>query len=78
MEATKPMDFFPGLNLEGFPNRDSTTYAEEYGIQSAHTLMRGTLRYKVPTHTHESWFCPKVDNQHGVCVCVFYRVSLRS
>ncbi|KAM6137098.1 LOW QUALITY PROTEIN: alpha-aminoadipic semialdehyde synthase, mitochondrial [Pterocles gutturalis] len=41
-----PMDFFPGLNLEGFPNRDSTKYAEPYGIQTAHTLLRGTLRYK--------------------------------
>lgn len=41
------MDFFPGLNLEGFPNRDSTKYAEPYGIQTARTLLRGTLRYKV-------------------------------
>ncbi|XP_074840212.1 alpha-aminoadipic semialdehyde synthase, mitochondrial isoform X2 [Carettochelys insculpta] len=40
------MDFFPGLNLEGFPNRDSTKYVESYGIQSAHTVIRGTLRYK--------------------------------
>jgi len=41
------MDFYPGLNLEGFPNRDSSKYAEPYGIQTAHTLLRGTLRYKV-------------------------------
>uniref|UniRef100_A0A8C5CHJ8 Aminoadipate-semialdehyde synthase n=1 Tax=Gadus morhua TaxID=8049 RepID=A0A8C5CHJ8_GADMO len=48
MEAGVPMDFLPGFNLEGFPNRDSTKYAEPYGIQDAHTLIRGTLRYKVP------------------------------
>ena len=48
MEAGIPMDFLPGFNLEGFPNRDSTTYAEPYGLQDAHTLIRGTLRYKVP------------------------------
>ncbi|XP_063302902.1 alpha-aminoadipic semialdehyde synthase, mitochondrial [Pelobates fuscus] len=46
LQSVTVMDCFPGLNLEGFPNRDSTKYAESYGIQSAHTLMRGTLRYK--------------------------------
>ncbi|KAM3925192.1 alpha-aminoadipic semialdehyde synthase, mitochondrial [Leptodactylus fuscus] len=46
LESVTDMDWFPGLNLEGFPNRDSTKYAEPYGIQSAHTLIRGTLRYK--------------------------------
>ncbi|NWZ33252.1 AASS protein, partial [Brachypodius atriceps] len=46
LDSVAPMDFFPGLNLEGFPNRDSTKYAEPYGIQTAHTLLRGTLRYK--------------------------------
>ena len=40
-------DFLPGFNLEGFPNRDSTVYTELYGIESAHTVVRGTLRYKV-------------------------------
>ncbi|XP_062955539.1 alpha-aminoadipic semialdehyde synthase, mitochondrial isoform X2 [Cynocephalus volans] len=46
LDAVTPMDYFPGLNLEGYPNRDSTKYAEIYGILSAHTLLRGTLRYK--------------------------------
>ncbi|XP_071316114.1 alpha-aminoadipic semialdehyde synthase, mitochondrial isoform X1 [Trachinotus anak] len=46
MDSTMSMDFLPGFNLEGFPNRDSTKYAEPYGIQSAHTLIRGTLRFK--------------------------------
>uniref|UniRef100_A0A8D0XMK4 Saccharopine dehydrogenase (NAD(+), L-glutamate-forming) n=1 Tax=Sus scrofa TaxID=9823 RepID=A0A8D0XMK4_PIG len=46
LDSVTPMDYFPGLNLEGYPNRDSTKYAEIYGISSAHTLLRGTLRYK--------------------------------
>ncbi|XP_068169200.1 alpha-aminoadipic semialdehyde synthase, mitochondrial [Antennarius striatus] len=46
MDSAAPMDFFPGFNLEGFPNRDSTVYSECYGIQTAHTVLRGTLRYK--------------------------------
>uniref|UniRef100_A0A8C7WFE9 Aminoadipate-semialdehyde synthase n=1 Tax=Oncorhynchus mykiss TaxID=8022 RepID=A0A8C7WFE9_ONCMY len=50
MESTSPMDFLPGFNLEGFPNRDSTKYSEQYGIESAHTLIRGTLRFKVGTN----------------------------
>uniref|UniRef100_A0A673GTT2 Alpha-aminoadipic semialdehyde synthase, mitochondrial-like n=1 Tax=Sinocyclocheilus rhinocerous TaxID=307959 RepID=A0A673GTT2_9TELE len=46
LDITKPMDFMPGFNLEGFPNRDSTKYAQPYGIESAHTLIRGTLRFR--------------------------------
>ncbi|KAL5014858.1 hypothetical protein ScPMuIL_009128 [Solemya velum] len=46
LEATVGLNFMPGLNLEGFPNRDSTIYAQQYDIQSAHTLIRGTIRYK--------------------------------
>uniref|UniRef100_A0A3Q4BTD7 Alpha-aminoadipic semialdehyde synthase, mitochondrial n=1 Tax=Mola mola TaxID=94237 RepID=A0A3Q4BTD7_MOLML len=46
MDSTSPMDFLPGFNLEGFPNRDSTKYAAAYGIETAHTLLRGTLRFK--------------------------------
>ena len=30
----------------GYPNRDSTIYGDLYGINSAQTLLRGTLRYK--------------------------------
>lgn len=33
------------LELEGYPNRDSLPYAELYGIASAETVLRGTLRY---------------------------------
>merc|ERR1712071_405 len=39
-------DFLPGFSLEGYPNRDSTIYSELYGINSADTILRGTLRYK--------------------------------
>ncbi|XP_077424829.1 alpha-aminoadipic semialdehyde synthase, mitochondrial [Vanacampus margaritifer] len=46
MDAVAPMDFFPGFNFEGYPNRDSTKYAKLYDIQNVHTLLRGTLRYK--------------------------------
>ncbi|XP_072508997.1 alpha-aminoadipic semialdehyde synthase, mitochondrial isoform X2 [Notamacropus eugenii] len=46
LDYVTPMDYFPGLNLEGYPNRDSIKYAEIYDIQSVHTLLRGTLRYK--------------------------------
>ena len=44
LEAVESFDFVPGLNLEGFPNRDSTIYREVYGISDAHTILRGTLR----------------------------------
>ncbi|GFO42771.1 alpha-aminoadipic semialdehyde synthase, mitochondrial [Plakobranchus ocellatus] len=46
LDAVKDLNFMPGFNIEGFPNRDSTMYASEYGIQSAHTILRGTIRYK--------------------------------
>jgi saccharopine dehydrogenase (NADP+, L-glutamate forming) len=36
----------PGLgSFEGYPNRDSVPYAAVYGIQTARTVFRGTLRY---------------------------------
>ncbi|XP_070558527.1 alpha-aminoadipic semialdehyde synthase, mitochondrial-like [Ptychodera flava] len=46
LDSVEDMDFLPGFNLEGFPNRDSTVYKEQYGIMSASTILRGTLRYK--------------------------------
>ena len=47
MEKVKQLDLFPGFNLEGYPNRDSTLYAEKYGLHDVKTMLRGTLRYKV-------------------------------
>ncbi|BFZ08759.1 hypothetical protein BsWGS_11797 [Bradybaena similaris] len=46
LDAVEDLTFLPGLNLEGFPNRDSTAYVKEYGIESARTIIRGTIRYK--------------------------------
>ena len=46
LESAKSLDFLPGFNLEGYPNRDSTLYADIYGIKDAHTIIRGTLRYR--------------------------------
>ncbi|KXJ12709.1 alpha-aminoadipic semialdehyde synthase, mitochondrial [Exaiptasia diaphana] len=39
-------DQFPGFRLEEYPNRDSTVYKEKYNIQTADTVIRGTLRYE--------------------------------
>ena len=47
LEAVQDLNFMPGFNIEGFPNRDSTLYMDEYNIQSAKTILRGTIRYKV-------------------------------
>lgn len=46
LDSAIPIDFFPGFNLEGFPNRDSCSYIDLYGLHSASTLLRGTLRFK--------------------------------
>lgn len=46
MDSVQDITFLPGFNLEGFPNRDSTMYRDIYGINNAHTVLRGTLRYK--------------------------------
>jgi saccharopine dehydrogenase (NADP+, L-glutamate forming)/spermidine synthase len=36
----------PGIGyLEGYPNRDSVSYRDKYGIPEVKTLLRGTLRY---------------------------------
>jgi len=46
-EGIRHLDFMPGFNIEGFPNRDSMIYRELYGIDDVHTLLRGTIRYRV-------------------------------
>ncbi|XP_061381480.1 alpha-aminoadipic semialdehyde synthase, mitochondrial [Danaus plexippus] len=46
MSVARDLDFLPGFAFEGFPNRDSTKYSSLYGIDDAHTMFRGTLRYK--------------------------------
>ena len=47
LNSVQKLDFMPGLNLEGFPNRDSTKYRKLYNIENAKTIIRGTVRYKV-------------------------------
>ncbi|ELT95650.1 hypothetical protein CAPTEDRAFT_173154 [Capitella teleta] len=46
LDSAFDLDFLPGFNIEGFPNRDSTVYSRLYGIESAQTVIRGTIRYK--------------------------------
>jgi saccharopine dehydrogenase (NADP+, L-glutamate forming)/spermidine synthase len=37
--------------FEGYPNRDSMSYLEAYGLEGARTVLRGTLRYPGWCHT---------------------------
>ncbi|GLH05076.1 Alpha-aminoadipic semialdehyde synthase, mitochondrial [Gryllus bimaculatus] len=46
MSEVQNLDFLPGFSLEGFPNRDSSKYAQLYGITEARTVLRGTLRFQ--------------------------------
>ncbi len=45
MDWTQPLEV-SGLKLEGYPNRESISYKEVYGIEESSTLLRGTLRYQ--------------------------------
>ncbi|VDP71119.1 unnamed protein product [Echinostoma caproni] len=45
MKMARPMNVFPGFNLEGYPNRDSTRYIQLYGLEGCQTVLRGTMRY---------------------------------
>jgi alpha-aminoadipic semialdehyde synthase len=55
-EGVRELDFMPGFNIEGFPNRDSMIYQELYGIDGVSTLLRGTIRYKVMyIHIFQLW-----------------------
>jgi len=50
---------FPGIgNLEVYPNRDSISYIDIYGIPETKTMYRGTLRYK-------GW-CESLDVMKGL------------
>ncbi len=44
--AAEPVNYWPGFNLEGYPNRDSVQYAKDYGLPNAKHFFRGTLRYR--------------------------------
>ena len=45
----------PGIEMEGYFNRDSTKYVDIYDIHDATTVARGTLRYKV-SKLHKSQY----------------------
>lgn len=44
LKWAKPLEA-NGLQLEGYPNRDSTGYQQIYGIPEAQDIIRGTFRY---------------------------------
>ena len=46
LASSEPIYAWQSLNLECLPNRNSLIYGEKYGIQSADTIFRGTLRYQ--------------------------------
>jgi saccharopine dehydrogenase-like NADP-dependent oxidoreductase len=51
--------YFPGIgNLEVYPNRDSVSYMDIYGIPGTKTIYRGTFRY-------EGW-CESLDVMKGL------------
>jgi alpha-aminoadipic semialdehyde synthase len=45
LRSSRHVYFMPAFNLEGYPNRDSLSYVEDYGLQGIKTMLRGTLRY---------------------------------
>lgn len=42
---TWPVDVDGVGRLEGYPNRDSLSYLEHFGLDGVHTMIRGTLRH---------------------------------
>ena len=46
LKTIEEVHFNDDLLLEGYANRDSTTYIERYGIGHATKVLRGTLRYQ--------------------------------
>ena len=48
-------NLLPGVELEGYFNRDSAEYVNIYNIHDATTVARGTLRYKVGTLIKLTW-----------------------
>lgn len=44
--STTTIELNQALTLEGYPNRDSISYKEIYGLKDATKVLRGTLRYR--------------------------------
>lgn len=45
LASAEPFNAWQQLHMECLPNRDSLIYGDKYGIQSASSIFRGTLRY---------------------------------
>lgn len=43
--TTTSVELNKALILEGYPNRDSISYREVYGLKDTNKILRGTLRY---------------------------------
>ena len=43
--GTRPKNYSSALNLEGYPNRDSSVFKKAFNFKDAKTFIRGTLRY---------------------------------
>lgn len=46
IQEIQDFHFFSGLELEGYPNRDSLAYKDLYELSHVSNIVRGTLRYK--------------------------------
>ena len=51
----RPINILDGLELEGYPNRDSTKYIQLYNIPHAKNVIRGTLRFSGYYRTLEAF-----------------------
>ncbi|OAF69919.1 hypothetical protein A3Q56_02349 [Intoshia linei] len=45
LKHSKPLDYLYSLRLQGYPNRNALPYLTDYGIETAKTILRGTIRY---------------------------------
>ncbi|KAH7976771.1 hypothetical protein HPB52_019157 [Rhipicephalus sanguineus] len=68
--------FLPGFNLEGYPNRDSLIYKNTYGIGNAHTVLRGTLRYKRTRGVTNQYTCVDLCPRSRPVTWTFITVTL--
>ena len=59
MRTARLMEGVAGpIPCEVYPNRYSLMYRDLYGIQEAHTVIRGTIRYQVHDHPPTVYVLP--------------------
>ena len=46
LRSAMPIKIHKAFAFEGLPNRDSTSYIKQYGLEGIRTMFRGTLRYR--------------------------------